>query len=269
MFSKIQLAKKYIQYFLRASNGKGHGVHSPFVFDFISKILNDKQSYPCYKTIENIRSELLKNETVLEIEDFGAGSRTHVTNKRSISSIAHAALKPKKYSRLLFRIIQHYQSKNILELGTCLGITTSYLANGNAAAQVFTMEGAQQIAQVANENFEKLSLKNIRLIQGNFDETLPHLVYRFTEENKNLDFVFVDGNHRQEPTLRYFHELLPVLNDYSIVAFDDIHWSEGMENAWNEIIQHPAVTLSIDLFFIGFVFFRKEQKAKQHFTIRF
>lgn len=269
MFSKIQLAKKYIQYFFTSSSGKGYGVHSPFVFDFITKILNDKKSYPCYQTIENVRVELLKNETVLQIEDFGAGSRTHVTNERKVAAIAHSALKPKKYSQLLFRAVQYFQPKNILELGTCLGITTSYLASGNPAAQVFTMEGARQIAQLAKENFKRLSLKNIQLIQGNFDETLPQLVRRLTVENKTLDFVFVDGNHREEPTLRYFHELLPALNDYSIVAFDDIHWSEGMEAAWNAIIQHSRVTLTIDLFFIGFVFFRKEQKVKQHFAIRF
>ncbi|ANI89468.1 SAM-dependent methyltransferase [Arachidicoccus ginsenosidimutans] len=269
MYSKYQLTKKYLHYLLYASNGKGHGIHSPFVFDFVTKVLNDKKNYRCYKEIETLRSSLLKDETVLKIEDFGAGSRVNATNERKISAVAKSALKPKKFGRLLYRMVQHYQPKTILELGTCFGITTSYLSNGNAGAQVSTMEGAAQIAAVAKKDFEKLSLKNIELIEGNFDETLPEFIQQFQAKNKTIDFAFIDGNHRYEPTVRYFHSLLEIINENSILIFDDIHWSEEMENAWKEIIAHEAITLSIDLFFIGIVFFRKEFKAKQDFEIKF
>ena len=269
MYSKFELGKKYLRYYFKASSGKGHGVHSPFVFDFITKVLNDKKAYPCYKTIETLRRDLLKEETVLEIEDFGAGSRVNATNQRTVSAVAKSALKPKKFGRLLFRMVQYYQPENVLELGTCFGITTSYLSFGNRAAQVFTMEGAKQIANVAGKNFSTLSLKNITLIEGNFDKTLPSFIQQLKEKNQALDFIFIDGNHRYEPTVRYFHELLSVVNDDSVLIFDDIHWSEEMEQAWNEIIAHESITLSIDLFFIGIVFFRKENKAKQDFTVRF
>lgn len=269
MFSKTQLAKKYIQYYFKASNGKGHGTHSPFVFDFITKILKDKKNYGCYKEIEHLRDSLLKDKNILEIEDFGAGSRVNATNKRSIAAIANSALKPKKFGRLLFKMVQFYRPKNVLELGTCFGVTTAYLSFGNEEAQVFTMEGAQQIASVAKKNFHQLGLKNIELIEGNFDKTLPLFIQQLKEKNQTLDFVFIDGNHRYEPTVRYFHELLSVVNNDSILIFDDIHWSIEMEQAWNEIIQHKIVTLSIDLFFIGIVFFRKENKVKQDFVIRY
>lgn len=269
MYSKIELGKKYLQYYFNASNGKGHGVHSPFVFGFITKVLNDRKEYPCYKTIETLRNNLLKDETVLEIEDFGAGSRVNATNQRKVSAVAKSALKPKKFGRLLFRMVQYYRPENILELGTCFGITTSYLSAGNAAAQVFTMEGATQIAGVARKDFSTLSLKNIKLVEGDFDKTLPLLIRQLKEKGQTLDFIFIDGNHRYEPTVRYFHELLSVVNDNSVLVFDDIHWSEEMEQAWHEIIAHESITLSIDLFFIGIVFFRKENKVKQDFVIRF
>jgi hypothetical protein len=42
-----------------------------------------------------------------------------------------------------------------------------------------------------------------------------------------------------------------------------------MEKAWEEIKQHPHVTLTIDLFFIGLVFVRQAQKEKEHFVIRY
>lgn len=265
MFSKTQLAKKYISYWLKGSNAKGHGVHSPFVYDVIRKVLNDKNHYSCYDRIEGVRSDLKKDATVLTIEDFGAGSRVNGHYQRSVSSIANAALKPKKFSQLLFRLAQYFQAKHILELGTSLGITTSYLACSDTAAQVVTMEGARDVAATAKKNFEKLGLKNVRVIEGNFDDTLP----QFLATTPPIDLAFIDGNHRHVPTVNYYRELLPHIHEHSVLIFDDIHWSEEMESAWKEICNDEAVTLSIDLFFIGLVFFRKENKIKQHFTIKF
>ena len=269
MFSKYTLARKYLQYRKNALNGKGHGIHSPFVYSFVREVLRDKRAYPCYQPIAALRRILATDERSVEVEDFGAGSRVISSRTRRIGDIARSSLKPKKYSRLLFRMVQQWQPLNILELGTCFGATTAYLANGNKNAQVYTMEGAPAVAAVARHNFSELQLNNIELIEGNFDDRLPELMKRLNREAQALDFVFIDGNHRQEPTLRYFRELLPLLREQSVVVFDDIHWSEQMEAAWEEIKQHPAVTLSIDLFFIGIVFFRKEHKVKQDFTIQF
>lgn len=265
MYSPFQLALRYLKYYLSASNGKGHGIHSPFVYGFITKVLNDERQFYAYQTIEKIRQGLLQNAEEIFVEDFGAGSRTKKTNHRLIKSIAASALKPKKFSQLLFRIVDHYAPEKILELGTSLGITTAYLASARETSSVVTMEGAPSVASVARENFEKIGLKNIELIEGNFDITLTDTIHRM----KYIDLAYVDGNHRYEPTVRYFRELLPAMQDHSILVFDDIHWSSEMEQAWDEIKADPAVTLSIDLFFIGLVFFRKEQKEKQDFVIRF
>jgi len=185
--------------------------------------------------------------------------------QRSIASIARHAAKSKKWAQLLFRIVNYYQPGHILELGTSLGITTAYLASANKDLPVFTMEGAGAVAAVAQKNFGKLQLENIKIVEGNFDETLSGLL----NDLPGVDFAFVDGNHRKKPTVQYFEQLLPKLNEYSILIFDDVHWSKEMEEAWKYIKANDAVTLSIDLFFIGIVFFRKEQKVKQHFTIRF
>ncbi len=265
MYSKRQMAKRYLLYWLHASNSKGHGVHSPFVFDFIINVLNDRRFFYCYNTIEHARSGLLVNKTLLTIEDFGAGSRIHTHTQRSVADIASSSLKPKKYGRLLFRMVNYFQPATILELGTSLGITTAYLASGNANAQVITMEGAVAIADTAQQTFAALQLENIAMVKGNFDNTLPHALQQLS----TVDFAFIDGNHRLRPTLNYFEQLLPKTHEHSVLVFDDIHWSSEMEDAWNAIKAHPAVTLTIDLFFIGIVFFRKEHKAKQAFAIRF
>jgi len=265
MYSPLQLVIKYFNYWITASNGKGHGMHSPFVFEFITKILNDRTAYTEYEKVEALRDQLLNDTTVLEVEDFGAGSVIDKKNKRSISSIAKNAAKPKKFGQLLFRMVKRYQPKTILELGTSLGITTSYLSLAKPDARLITMEGSKEIADVAKQNFNAIELKNVELIEGNFDNTLSSVVRGLP----SVDFSFIDGNHRQEPTERYFKELLAKTNNNSILVFDDIHWSSEMEAAWETIKNNAAVTCSIDLFFIGIVFFRKEFKAKQHFVIRF
>jgi predicted O-methyltransferase YrrM len=265
LYSKFQLAKKYLHYQLTASNGKGHGTHSPFVFEFIKNVLNDKREYECYKLIEDRRRALLNDATVIEVEDFGAGSSVIKTNKRIVKNITQSSLKPKKFSQLLFRMVQYYQPKTILELGTSFGITTAYLAKGNTAAKIYTCEGAENIAHIAQQTFTHLHLKNIELNKGDFTNTLPPLLKKI----KKIDLAFLDGNHKKEPTLNYFQQLLNYSTASTVLVFDDIHWSAEMEAAWKEIKQHPQVTLTIDLFFIGIVCINPAIKVKQHFVIRF
>jgi predicted O-methyltransferase YrrM len=265
LYNRIQLAKKYLHYLFTASNGKGHGIHSPFVFDFITNVLRDKKKYNCYKPIESLRRALLKEEAIIEVEDFGAGSSVIKTNQRVIKDIAGSSLKPKKYAQLLHRMIRHYQPKTILELGTSFGITTSYLASAKKDARIFTCEGSASIAEVASGNFKKLELNNIHLWLGDFQKTFSPLV----DELKQVDFAFIDGNHRKEPTLEYFYKLLEYSNPSTILVFDDIHWSAEMEQAWQAIQQHEVVTLTIDLFFIGIVCMNADIKEKQHFVLRY
>jgi predicted O-methyltransferase YrrM len=265
MYSPFQLALKFIKYHLKASNGKGHGIHSPFVFEFVTKVINDKRHFYAYDKIEELRSNLLLNKEVLTIQDFGAGSTISKGNERKVKDIAQSALKPKKFGQLMFRMVDFYHLNTMVELGTSLGITTAYLASGNALGKVYTFEGASEVAATARENFQQLELKNIELVEGNFDDTLPAQL----KPLNSIDLAFVDGNHRKIPTVRYFEQLLEKASKNSIFIFDDIHWSREMEEAWKYIQHHSAVTLTIDLFFIGIVFFRTEQRVQQHFSIRF
>ncbi|MEP7079084.1 MAG: class I SAM-dependent methyltransferase [Ginsengibacter sp.] len=265
MYSRLQLAKKYIYYFFTAANGKGHGTHSPFVYKFITDILNDSKKYPEYETIEHLRKKLLQEKTSIEVQDYGAGSRTISTKNRFVNDIAGSSLKPRKFAQLLFRMVRYFESKNILELGTSLGITTCYLASAIKKSKVITLEGSPSIAAIAGKNFQKVNLGNIELIEGNFDNTI-HSALSIID---SVDLAFVDGNHTKKATLNYFSALLKKCDEKSIFVFDDIHWSEEMEQAWDQIKNNVDVTLTIDLFFIGIVFFNKDFKVKQHFTIRF
>jgi predicted O-methyltransferase YrrM len=225
-------------------------MHSPFVYDFIEKILRDKKQYPCYNKIESIRKNLLKQSQWIAVDDFGAGSAVIKNKERKISAIAKSSLKPSKFAQLFFRMVQYYQPRTILELGTSFGISTAYLASGNEKATVITCEGAPSIAKIANDNFKQLGYQHIQLIEGDFNDTLPLLL----QKNGHIDFAFIDGNHRKIPTLNYFQQLLKYHRTESIFIFDDIHWSNEMENAWETIRKDPSITCSIDLFLLELSF---------------
>jgi predicted O-methyltransferase YrrM len=262
MYSRARLGLKYFNYLIAATNAHGHGMHSPFVFEFITKVLNDTTRYPDYELIETWRKKLLADNHSVQVTDLGAGGRD---GSRKISEIARLSLKPKKYAQLLYRIARFYKPASIIELGTSLGITTAYLSKASAQTPVVTIEGDSNIASVARQNFEELGLKNIDLLTGNFEDRLPEALGRFPEPG----LVFIDGNHRKEPTLSYFNLLMHQFNNDSILIFDDIHWSKEMELAWEEIKKDERVQATIDLFFIGIVLFRKEFREKQHFLVRF
>lgn len=265
MYSSFELGWKYIQYWLTASNGAGHGVHSPFVYDFIRNILlPSKKAH--FSVIEDKRKQFLNDQSSIWVKDLGAGSRSSLGSNRTIQSIASSSLKPKKFGVLFSSMIQQYNYKQVLELGTCLGITSSYLAMSHSKVNVDTIEGAETIALYASSLFKELKLNNIQLFQGNFDDVLPTLL---SNKEEAYDFVYVDGNHRYNPTLSYFNLLKPYINEYSVIVFDDIHWSEEMEAAWEVIKADTSVSLTIDLFFVGLVFFRKEHLVPAHLSIRF
>ena len=250
----------YLNFLIRSTNE--HGVHSPFVYDLITKCFKDKRSKDWNISLASYRNSLLINKTIIEIVDFGAGSKKLQQNKRQISQIAKNAGITKKRANLLGRLAVFLGCKNILEIGTSLGIGTASLAMATPRSSITTLEGCINTAAVAKENFKKFDLQNINIIIGNFDETLPSVL-----KNNIYDLIFFDGNHQKEATLKYFSQCLEQSHNDSVFIFDDIYWSEGMQDAWQIIKSHPKVTITIDTFQWGLVFFRNEQ-VKQHFTIR-
>src|SRR5450432_668209 len=265
MYSKSQLAVKWFQYFVSASNSSGHGIHSPFVYDLIREVFNDDRDYYAYKLIEAAKKNLLQDDRILRVTDFGAGSLKKGISEKKISAIARNAVSDQKFGRLLFRLANHYRAKNIFELGSSLGISTAYLASADALSSVITLEGCGSIAGIAAETFQKLKLKNISQVTGNFKDALSNGVV----SNPLPDLVFIDGTHRKKQVLDYFEHFLPKISTSSLIIIHDIHWSREMEDAWSIKQNHPAVKMSIDIFSAGLIFFRNEFRVKQQFTIRF
>lgn len=234
------------------------------MFRLVTEVINKKQYRQSYQQIENIRKEMLKNKEIIEVVDFGTGGKQTKIYLKSLREIAKTSTKNKKEGRLLLRLSEYFKPETIIELGTSLGISSLYLKTGNSSAFLYTFEGSEQIAAVAEKNFANGGKENIRIIKGNIDYTLPE----FLKKDIKADFVFFDANHAYEPTIRYFELLLEQSHNDSIFIFDDIHWSDEMQKAWKYILNHPKVVVSVDLYQLGLVFFKKELSPQQ-FTIFF
>ncbi|KAA0993761.1 O-methyltransferase [Dyadobacter aurulentus] len=253
----------YLKYLLRSGNE--HSIHSPFLFDLYNRVIKVKDENAVYAEIRTLRKELLSSEEIIEILDLGAGSRINKSNQRKIRTIAKNAEKPEKFGKLFYRLVENFKPETVLELGTSLGLTTLYLSKANPNANVISFEGCPQTAAKARNHFARLGSENIEVVVGNIDQTLP---VRLAQLGRALDFAYFDANHRYEPTVRYFEECLPHIQNDSVFIFDDIYWSKEMTQAWEYIKAHPKVTLTVDLFWIGLVFFHSGQ-AKEDFVLRF
>jgi predicted O-methyltransferase YrrM len=239
-----------------------HSIHSPYFFDFYKKVIRASRYDAPNESIEVIRKSLLEKHTSYPIRDLGAGSQTLPRKPdRTLAQIARASLSSTRLAMLYSAIVRYTEASYILELGTSMGLTTLYLAR-EKGTRVYTFEGDPTLASVALTHIEMLDVKNIELIEGNLDSTLPD----FLQQTDKINFVLMDANHRYEPTLRYFTLLSRRLNEQSIVVVDDIHWSAEMEKAWNELYRHPLVYGSIDLYRCGILFFDPALN-KQHFIL--
>lgn len=261
-FMVLQFISDYLKH--RLTSKSRHGTHSPFVYKLVDEVIYDFKFKSDYIAIEAQRKKLLNDESIVNVTDLGAGSHLNKNRKKKVKEIAKNALKTPRLAQLIYRLAKEAQPANLLELGTCLGITTAYLSKACPEAEIITIEGCPETAKKAYENFQDLELDNIELQVGNFDTLLTRVIEGFPQ----LDFVYVDGNHRKDATLNYFNWCLPKVHENSVLIFDDIYWSKGMKEAWEEIKSHPDVMVTIDLFWIGLVYFKKGQ-AKEHFKIKF
>lgn len=252
----------YLNYWLNEVNA--HSLQSPFIYNVYNKYIINDINKDQFEYIEKTRKKLLSSDLLVAPANFGAASTVHPNESNvKVKLITKKGLTNPKISRLLTRLIEFNNSKQIIELGTSFGLNTLYLAH-KESVQVTTFEGAKDIANIALTNFEYYEKKNINLIEGNIDKELP----TFTNSRINIDFAYIDANHKIEPTLKYFDLILNRMNDNSILVLDDIYWSKEMTQAWETIKNHPQVTHTIDLYEVGIVFF-KPDLVKSHFTLMF
>jgi predicted O-methyltransferase YrrM len=259
--SIFQRAKYHLSYFLNAVNQ--HSLQAPFIYELYTKVIKSDKLNGNFSEIESIRAAFLDNNEIIKNNSLGAPSKKNKTSSATIKSIASGGITSSKYSALLYRIIKHFRMREIVELGTSLGVNTLYLAKYEAT-KVTTFEGDTSLTKIAQDNFNDHQAHNINIIEGNIDKTLSS----YFDGSIRPDLVYIDANHTYEATLKYFNIIIHNKHDETIVVIDDIKWSESMQRAWKNIVDHPEVTMSIDLNKCGMVFF-KPDFTKQHYVLAF
>jgi len=250
----------YVVHFLTARNRRGHGIHSPWLFQIVQSVILEKIPFYIFSDIEKQRAKLVRNSSVIEKTDFGTGKNKSVR----IGRIAATSLCSPRKGQLLYRLINHLNLNNLLELGTSLGISTAYIASSSKNRKCITLEGCPNTANIARKTFEELNLTNIEVITGNINNTIHSACAKLS----CIDFVYIDANHSYEATVTYFEQLLPFLSERAVVVFDDIYWSKQMKNAWQTIKMHPKINATFDLYQLGIVFFNPDIHSN-HFKLRF
>ncbi|SCX91904.1 Methyltransferase domain-containing protein [Nonlabens sp. Hel1_33_55] len=240
-----------------------HGIHSPFVFEFSRDCLKDDRYFEEYEKFSRFRESVKNNPQQLQIIDHGAGSRVFKSNSRSTSNILKHNCSSLKQMKLLYRIGDYFKTKQVLELGTSLGTGTISLSL--AANQVRTVEGSAEVASYARERFREFKLENVQVSQQTFDQFFKELSNTRSEER--YDLIYIDGHHDGTATLDYFEKILPHCHEDTVVILDDIYWSQGMTKAWKKLQKHSKVTVSIDTYDWGIIFFRPQQR-QQAFHIK-
>jgi predicted O-methyltransferase YrrM len=257
-------ASKYLKYIVLSRHKWGHGIHSPFIFDLVSRIFRNKTDGDIVCRVRNVRKRMISDRRSVNVKDLGAGSDKFKTNLRKVSDIARYSPVPEKYGVLLSNLASEFGKPLILELGTSLGISTMYLAASCNDTIVYTIEGSPEIAEIAEENFNRAGFTNIKLLTGSFDEMLPYVA----DTGIKPGLVFIDGDHRKAPLLKYFVRLAELSDKKTVIVIDDIYYSREMEEAWNEIKINERVSVTVDIFRMGIVFFRDGINPNDY-TIRY
>jgi predicted O-methyltransferase YrrM len=263
LYEQVLTVCSYAAYFFRAKHKYGHGVHSPFIYDFLSKVIFDDIHYSEYTNLLKLRKELKQSDAELPGLEIGSGSMHFYQEYRKVSSLIHVSSVNKKFGKLLFRISRYYKPTTIIELGTSIGLSTLFLAKGSPLSQVITVEGNPELSHFAGELFRKYDAENITPIKGLFDEQLELLKQKYPTPQ----LVFIDGNHNIEPTLSYYRHFSDQMNS-GILIFDDINWSLNMRKAWKKIRQDSKARATIDLFYMGIVFL-DQSITPGHYQVRF
>jgi predicted O-methyltransferase YrrM len=244
---------KYLKYILLSRHRRGHGIHSPFVFDLVSRIFRNKSDRDIVCSIEKVRRRLITDHRSILVKDLGSGAESVETKLRKVSDIARYSPVAQKYGVLLSNLATEFGKPHIIEFGTSFGISTMYMAASCTDATIYTMEGCPSTAEIAKHNFKEAGLRNIKVFIGSFDELLDDI----TDSPYKPGLVFIDGNHRKEPVIKYFNRMAEISDNKTVIVIDDIYYSKEMEEAWNEIKQSENVSFTIDIYRMGIVFFRE------------
>jgi len=236
---------------------RGYGVHSPFVFNLITKVIEERCSYYSFYDIELIRKQLLFRDNIITYPDR---QQKGILRRRTIGEIVEReAIKP-KHGALLFRLANYFKSQNILQLGPSMGLSTLYLTSYAPGLKCIALENIPEFASIARIAFDKAARNPVDLRTGTYKELLPQAL----EDMGKVDFVFFNTLYEQHNNVWLFNECTKHIHNDTIFVFEGIKASRKMREFWKEICSHPEVTVTIDLYSMGIVFFNRKLHKRDY-----
>lgn len=234
----------------------------------------DPEESQWIQQIEDRRRFLLSNDEMIQVLDYGAGSKHHPRSEAEmrqgqyktvpISKMCRSSI-ARWWGQFLLKLLRQFQPNISIELGACLGISAAYQTAAlhlNQQGTLLSLEGSSVNADIARETLQGLNLENATVLTGAFHETYQ----RSLLSQGAVDFLFNDGHHDKNACLGYFHAALPYFSDGAIMICDDIIWSDGMREAWQEISNHPRVSAAINLQKMGVAVIHSTVSIKRQFS---
>ncbi|HKK88227.1 MAG TPA: class I SAM-dependent methyltransferase [Saprospiraceae bacterium] len=250
-------AFQFMVFYWRAKNR--YRIHHDKIYDFCLQILDDQRRFYLFGDVRTWREELSLSREMLEWTDYGAGSQSVYGSGsiRSVRAVYQSSSSPEFKGKWLARLVWWWEAENILELGTCLGVGSSYLAGARKKASYTGIEGSERLSNYTRKALRQVGAYEAQVINGRFEKVLPELL-----EKEDFDLVFIDGNHTKKATLIYDNMLREKIGGRCLLIFDDIYWNSEMKEAWKQIQQKSGNDLCIDLFFVGLVFINSSMLLK-------
>ena len=248
--------KSYVNFIFSATNQ--HGVHSPFVYQLVTKCFYNRKNRPEYRKIGEYRKDVFQEKQQLHIQPNC--STFFKANTYKISKLAKIYAPSWKRSKFLTRLTNYLNCKSVLEIGTQMGIRTSCFAS-HKNCDVITIDNCEETQKIAREKLKKHHFSTIKFCLQEFTQQ------EILVDQKKIDCIYIGNTRKKQSTLHLFEEALKKVHNDSVILIEGLHWSKDMNQAWKEIKENKQVSVTIDTFYLGLVFFRKEQ-AKEHFKIR-
>ncbi|MDR0542638.1 MAG: hypothetical protein LBH19_10595 [Dysgonamonadaceae bacterium] len=224
---------------------KGFGVHSPFVYNLITKVIEEKSAYYALEEIENFRRQLLKDN--------------------DLSLITARETQSAAYGALLFRMVNFFKCRNVIEIGSSTGVMGLYLAMASRTrCQCRLLDERQGLAQCIRQFARTHHLSKLQYMEGDYRENIPSLY----AELSGADLLFINQLPETMTGSGLMDLCRPLIGRQSILILDGINRSKEMHKIWESLKRDPQSRVMVDLYALGIAFFN-DKLPKRYYKAYF
>lgn len=210
-----KLSRTGLKILYKIRHHRGHGIHSPFVFNLITKVIEEKTPYHIYDDIELILKGMPLKQNELN-----------------------------KTNKLLFKLVNYFGSKRVLEIGSGYGINSLCLTAPSKDIKCISIEYSEKKYSLATEIYKKWDRK-ISLVSTT---ELPEIT-----EKQDCIFIDLSNCNNLPPNLNQYLSRLSYNKTFIIIK--GIRTNKRHQMLWKSIKDMESRTVALDLFNIGIVFF--------------